>query len=314
MDSQSYLLGTICEDLLLKPYQLNLIILRAPHTYKKYFIPKRSGGLREIAQPAKETKYVQRWLIDNVLFDLPVSSSATAYSKGSSIKKNAELHRRHRYLLKMDFKNFFSSIRSRDLECHFLRNLSHKLSPNDIRSIIRLCCIKNEAEDELCLSVGAPTSPFLSNTIMYEFDKVVDEWCKGKRIVYTRYADDMTFSTNEKGVSSDVENYVMLVLKSLIYPNLSLNTNKTIHLSKRSQRRVTGIVINNNNELSLGRAKKREISVLVHHYITGKLDPQLLPKLQGLLGFAKDVEPQFLESMNKKYGRDNVSRLLKECR
>lgn len=93
-------------------YLLNRLIQRAPHSYKVYTIAKRSGGLRTIAQPAKETKFIQRWLIENVFSQLPVHECASAYKVGASIKKNADAHKSNSYVIKLDFKDFFPSITS----------------------------------------------------------------------------------------------------------------------------------------------------------------------------------------------------------
>ncbi|HWY35000.1 MAG TPA: hypothetical protein VNX68_10160, partial [Nitrosopumilaceae archaeon] len=103
--------------------QLDRLIQRSPNTYKVYAIRKKSGGKRIIAQPARETKFVQNWLIQNIFSKLPVHECATAYKEGASIKRNATIHKDNSYIAKFDFKNFFSSIKLDDivifLEHHF---------------------------------------------------------------------------------------------------------------------------------------------------------------------------------------------------
>ena len=78
--------------------QLLRLIARSPHTYKIYTIAKKSGGVRTIAQPAKETKFIQHWLIQNVFDRLPVHACAAAYKRGASIKANAAAHKENYYI------------------------------------------------------------------------------------------------------------------------------------------------------------------------------------------------------------------------
>jgi len=286
------------------------LIARSPYSYKIYTIPKKSGGERVIAQPAKETKYIQHWLIENVFSRLPIHQCASAYRTGASIKLNAAAHRKNKYLSKFDFKNFFVSIREGDLINHFIRHLGADFSVVDLARIARLSCIRSKDTKRLTLSIGAPSSPILSNSIMFAFDEKVYQWCKERSITYTRYADDLAFSTNVKDICSDIEPMIIDVIKSLVYPSLLINRDKTIHLSKKTQRRVTGVVINNENELSIGRDRKRAISALIHRYSFGALSKDEVHSLQGMLGFARDIEPQFVFSMRKKYTSKLIDEIL----
>jgi hypothetical protein len=307
-----HLKGNLRESLGISDYQLNRLIQRAPHSYKIYTIPKRSGGQRTIAQPAKETKFIQRWLIQNIFSKLPVHECASAYKDGASIKKNANAHKSNSYVTKLDFKDFFPSITSNDLVKHISIHLGNSLGTQDIQDIARISCIRLQGKSDLCLSVGAPSSPVLSNSIMYNFDTEIFAWCAKNGIAYTRYADDLTFSTCTKNISSDIEPFVRGVTQKLTYPSLSLNNNKTTHLSKKHQRRITGIIINNDGNLSLGRNRKREISALIHKISLGILPELEIFRLQGLLGFAKDVEPLFVARMRGKYTPKLIEEILQK--
>ena len=293
-------------------YLLNRLVQRAPHSYKVYTIAKRSGGLRTIAQPAKETKFIQHWLIENIFSQLPVHECASAYKVGASIKKNANAHKSNSYVTKLDFKDFFPSITSNDLVKHLSIHLGDSLGTQDIQDIARISCIRLPGKSDLCLSVGAPSSPVLSNSIMFSFDSEVFTWCDKNGITYTRYADDLTFSTNTKNISSDIEPFVRGIAQRLAYPSLSLNSKKTTHLSKKHQRRITGIIINNEGNISLGRNRKREISALIHKFTLGILPEPEIFRLQGLLGFAKDVEPLFVARMRGKYTSKLVEEVLQK--
>lgn len=299
------------QELGVSEFNLNLLIIRAPHSYKIYSIPKKSGGARIIAQPAKETKYIQRWLMKNVFCKLPVHDCASAYKSGASIKLNASRHAGGNYISKFDFKDFFTSIKESHLELHFRKYIGNHLTNDEIRDIVRISCIKFKGHESMCLSIGAPSSPVLSNSIMFDFDQLISEWCLQNDVVYTRYADDLTFSTTIKGRSCEVEGVIKNIVRHLDYPAVRLNKQKTTHLSKKHKRRVTGIIINNEGKLSLGRQRKRMISSLVHKYTIDLLDNEKLSQLQGLLGFAKDVEPLFVARLRGKYGSKVIEEILK---
>lgn len=286
--------------------QILRLVARSPHAYKVYAIPKKSGGQRVIAQPAKETKFVQRWLMTNIFRRLPLHDAAVAYRDGASIKKNASMHKDNSYISKFDFQNFFPSIKESDLVSHFAQHLGTSFSLSDLQHMARLCCISNKGMKERCLSIGAPSSPMLSNSVMYEFDSKISSWCLTKEIVYTRYADDLTFSVSQKEVSSEIEAVIRSVVRNLEYPRLRINNKKTVHLSKKYQRRITGLIINNSGEVSIGRERKRTISTLIHRFSINLLSKEETYHLQGLLGFAVDVEPLFIERMRTKYGSVTV--------
>lgn len=292
--------------------QLERLVVRAPYAYKVYTIPKKSGGVREIAQPAKETKLLQRWLIDNVFCDLPVHAQATAYKRGASIKINAEAHAQSKFLSKFDFHSFFPSILEADVAAHLREMLGEKLTIDEIKWIARVSCIRRKDDSKLALSVGAPSSPILSNSIMFEFDCVMVDWCESNKIIYTRYADDLVFSTNVKDGFKSIEPIILQALSMLRYPALRLNAKKTIHVSKRNQRRVTGLILNNEGVVSLGRERKRIISSKIHKFSLGVLEESKVYVLQGLLGLAVDVEPSFVSSMRLKYGNDVLDAILRK--
>ncbi|HBN9706511.1 putative RNA-directed DNA polymerase [Pseudomonas aeruginosa] len=309
MTFQEFLLN-ISSALAISDSELLHLVAKAPYSYKSYKIKKKTGGDRVISQPAKEIKYIQHVLIEFFLNKLPIHESATAYKKGGSIKSNAAAHRENTYISKFDFKDFFSSIKAADISLHLEKHLGDDLPPESYQLISRTCCIRHKGAEELCLSIGAPSSPLLSNTIMYELDQKISEWCQENQVIYTRYADDLTFSSNIKGKSFEIENVLRSILSATPSPKLSINNKKTIHVSKKGTRRVTGLIITNDDKISLGREKKRLISSMIHRNLTQGLKSKDIEKLQGLLGLAKDIEPIFCSRMRKKYGAATISEIL----
>jgi RNA-directed DNA polymerase len=110
--SQADLLRRMSSELAMLPSHLARIIQTAPLRYKLFEIPKKSGGMREVAQPAREVKAIQRWIIREIGPSLPVHTCAMAYRDGLSILQNAEAHAASRFMLKLDFTSFFPSILS----------------------------------------------------------------------------------------------------------------------------------------------------------------------------------------------------------
>lgn len=301
-------------DLLIKEFNKNQFTIsetdvstfykNAPKKYKIYSIPKRSAGIRVIAHPSKELKRYQRFLITSFLEKLPVHQSAYAYRKLISIKDNADCHRRNKYLLKMDFENFFNSINPDIFEKELQKN-KVKISKESFILLKQLCfwCPSKKVKGKLILSVGAPSSPCISNFVMYQFDEKLTKWCNERKITYTRYADDITFSTNIKDVLFDVPKLVEFTLNENFGKKILVKATKTVFSSKAHNRHITGVTITNEGELSIGRERKRYISSLIHKFKLNVLPIDEIEHLKGLLGFAFNIEPAFRYRMEKKYSR-----------
>jgi RNA-directed DNA polymerase len=280
------------------------IIGGAPRRYKSYYIPKRAGGLRLISQPAREVKALQHWFMARCEGMLKVHAAASAYVRKKGISQNAERHRENEFLLKMDFLDFFPSIRGRDLRRYIAADAPWLLDGEDVEKAVRLLFFSQGPDVELRLSIGAPTSPWLSNLLMFRFDESVSEVCRSREVAYTRYGDDVTFSSNDANSLRAVEEESRDIVAKLESPRLLFNPRKTIMLSRKSQRRVTGLVLSNDGKVSLGRARKRQLRASVHHLILGKLSNEEVVKLRGWLAFARDVEPEFVRRLSGRYGTE----------
>lgn len=293
--------------------ELSSLLLRKPsHHYKVYKIPKRKFGFRVIAQPTEELKNVQRKIVSLLEHRIKIHKSATAYRKKLSIKDNAKIHSNSTYLLKLDLKDFFNSI-TPDILFNCLNEQNVVLSSYD-RIALKELLFWNRTKKEkgkLVLSVGAPSSPFLSNVIMYSFDTEISNYCEEKGINYSRYADDMTFSTLVKGGLFVVPRVVESSLINHFQRNLKINYSKTIFSSKAHNRHITGITLANNNKLTIGRTKKKYVSALVHKAKYKLLDEHDLLHLQGLLSFVGHVEPGFISSLKNKYGSQVILNIKK---
>lgn len=282
----------------------------ASRRYKVYAIPKRTSGHRIIAQPSKELKLYQKKGL--AIFEFPIHDSAMAYRAGIGIKENADRHSKNSYLLKMDLENFFNSIG----DVVFWREWAEFFDvPNDheksyINQLFFWCPSKLHL-GKLVLSVGAPSSPVISNFVMFRFDAAVTEICKELNIYYTRYADDMTFSSNRKGMLFNIPAKIEEVLNAIFGGLLRINKRKTVFSSKAHNRHVTGVTINNNGDLSVGRKQKRYIKHLVHNFSIGSLTKEDFNYLTGYLSYAKHVEPSFFFSLSEKYSLTLIEKIMR---
>jgi len=290
---------------------LSRIISTAPRRYKVYQIPKRTGGMRTIAHPARELKLIQRVILQNILEKIDVSEIATAYVKGRGIAHNAKMHARQRWILKLDFNNFFHSITPRDWD-RVVRN-TELLRPYSREAEIFHNILFWGAGEKLpkCLSIGAPSSPTVSNLVCARLDAWMMEHATKIGVRVTRYADDITVSGESIGKLIKFEKLLESVLASNKGVQFSLNSKKRGIYGPGERRMVTGIILTPDGGISIGRERKREISALVHRYSLDISDTATIMKTKGLLAFAFSVEPSFFESIRKKYGEGLIHRLMR---
>lgn len=286
---------------------INSIIIRAPISYKRYLIPKRTGGMRLIAQPAREVKKLQRLMV-KALAHLPVHDAATAYVHGLSIRDNAARHAGAGPILKFDFSDFFTSIRERDWQSYCVKH-SVFSDPADVRLSSRLFFTQAKGSTILRLAIGAPSSPWLSNVLMYEFDDLITRAVAEDHVIYSRYADDLTFSAKRTGYLNHVEKTLRKTLAKLDNPRLSLNDDKTVEATRKYRRVVTGLVLADDGRVTIGRDRKRAIRAALHHAFLGKLEPEALSRLAGLLAYIKGVEPTYFNQLATRYGPDLIAKL-----
>lgn len=302
------LVDQIARSTQLEKSELLRLAQNASQHYKVYTIPKRNGEPRPIAHPSRELKAVQRWIVKVVIQRLPIHDAATAYRKGGGIRVNAERHRTSRYTNRYDFSNFFPSFKRPQVQS-FLHSEAQKfgmiLSDDDLDFIGAIVCRHNR------LTIGAPSSPAITNAMMFPFDQKMFEYCLTRDLMYTRYADDIFISAKEPDQLTNLDFRIAEAKRGMDHLSIRLNRQKTAYLSKKYHRSITGVVITPEHRLSIGRARKREIKALIHRWINGKLDLVEVNYMRGLLAFARDIEPSFEVSLKDKYGSSVVSEVLR---
>ena len=300
----------IQKKFLLSGQEVLHLIATAPSRYKVHEIEKRNGrGRRVIAQPTAEVKALQRFLLEEVIARLPIHDAAKAYRKDHSILDHASPHAKTQYLLKLDFKDFFPSIRAIDFIRH-LRKYS-SIPPEDMSLLARAFFWRPRGQRKLILSIGAPSSPFISNTLLFDFDSKLIEFCNFNDIVYTRYADDLALSTNHPNLLSTAHEFIRGICSEIRYPRLELNDVKTVYTSKKFHRELTGLTLSNQGIASIGRERKRLIRSMTYNFYSGKLALEDYPKLRGWIAFASSVDVDFVASLREMIGKDAFEYLMR---
>jgi Reverse transcriptase (RNA-dependent DNA polymerase) len=297
------MIGQMAKDLGLTTRFVAAFAQGASYAYKTYAIRKKDGGFRTIDHPSKQLKAMQRWLLSYLLDSLPIHPSAVAYRKKKSIFDNASLHAGSRYLLRMDCKDFFHSITDDDLKVLIASRPGtfSGWSPYETDLFCKLVCKGGR------LTIGAPTSPTLSNAVCYDMDTQLSEISNKLDVTYSRYADDLFFSTKLPNVLSTLETTVVSTIANLTLPRaLAINPAKTRHSSKGRTRRVTGITLGSDGKPYVGRAIKRKIRAMIHQVDT--LDAKRRGSLAGLIAYAGGFDPDFVNSLITKYGHDTISK------
>lgn len=298
--SDAKLFQRILENTPFSEDELALLVLTGPTRYKDHFIEKRHGrGRRLISQPTAELKLVQRWLVKTELGGLPIDRHATAYQAGCSIKDHVQPHVHSHFLLKLDFKDFFPSLTDSALR-HRLQ-IDADYSELETFILIQLLFRKPRSEATYRLSIGAPSSPFISNYLMVEFDRMVTEYCKANSLKYTRYADDIAISSGRPGRLDNAKAFVDEAIRKFTYLNLQLNPEKTVNVSKKYRRELVGLVIANQGHVSLGREEKRRLRAAVHALANDRLSPEETSRLRGHLAFAMSIDRAFVNSLCMRY-------------
>ena len=270
--------------------------------YHTVYLPKSDGSKRKLSVPDLILKLVQKSIADNILIQYPISKYSKAYKPGSSIQKNARPHVGKKKILKLDIEGFFDHILySRVKDTVFYEE---KYSES-IRILLTMLCYYNDS-----LPQGAPTSPAITNIIMYDFDETVGAFCNEKNIAYTRYCDDMTFSG-----CFDEREIISFVKGELRKLGLFLKNRKTAVISASKRQVVTGIVVN--EKMNVTKDYKKTIRQEIYYIKKFGLDEHLkrlgisdkqqyVLSLKGRIAFVLQTIPNNCEFIEYKNFLDSI--------
>lgn len=272
-----------------------LYIKGIDNCYTSFEIPKKSGGVRTINAPNAELKTILRKLasrLDNyqqqIWKDNNISPNIShGFVKKKSILSNAKIHIKKRYVLNIDLMDFFGSFHFGRVVGFFEKNKYFNL-PHDVAVIFaQLTCYKGK------LPQGAPTSPIITNLICQILDFRILALAKKFRLDYTRYADDLTFSTNDKNFINTHEDFLSEINLIMSRAGFSINDEKTKLFFKDSRQTVTGLIVNQKPNIERDYYKKTK-SMALSLYKTGSFhidgNEGSLAQLNGRFSFINQIE------------------------
>ncbi|MBU8898467.1 RNA-directed DNA polymerase [Corallococcus sp. H22C18031201] len=293
--------------------------------YTSWRIPKRDGGSRTITSPKTELKAAQRWVLSNIVERLPVHGAAHGFVAGRSILTNALAHRGADVVVKVDVKDFFPSV-----TWPRVKGLLRKGGlPENIATLLALLATEAPreavsfrgktlyvAQGPRALPQGAPTSPGITNALCLRLDKRLSALSRKLGFVYTRYADDLTFSWTKakapkarRAQGAPVAVLLARVQEVVEAEGFRLHPDKTRVARKGSRQRVTGLVVNDAGpKVPAARVPRdvvRRLRAALHNREQGKpgKEGESLEQLQGMAAFIHMTDPAkgraFMERLEK---------------
>ncbi|EOD6302062.1 reverse transcriptase family protein [Proteus mirabilis] len=316
------------------PY-LREIIRRRQTPYSFHKIPKKRGGHRFLTVPDIKLKRVQNWINRDILASQIPHFRCYSYHSKSSIFNCAREHCSSKWLIKIDVENFFDSI-SEVMVYKVFRSLGYKpllafelgrictYQPThlSIKNTLRWCNFNKNSSSypykriEINffgrLPQGAPTSPMLSNLVFQDIDEELHSYASSNGVVYTRYADDLTFSTSNRQFSrKKALIFVNKVKKILRTRNFSTNKSKLKIIPPGSRKVVLGLNIDGPNPLLLKGFKKRlegHLRGIEKFGIQQHLEHKhfqtvfgMISHINGLIGYASQIDYEYGNRLKAKF-------------
>ena len=276
--------------------------------YNSFKIPKRSGGLRQIDAPLPPLMSALTELKD--LFELEFGAlyhtAAFAYVKGRSTISAIKRHQANNsnWFLKTDLTDFFGSTTK-----EFAMEMLAQIFPFNLvceieRGRIALSKAIDLAFLDGGLPQGTPFSPMLTNLLMIPIDYKLQNTLhnfEDKHFVYTRYADDMLISSYSSFMFKDVVELINSTLKEFNAP-YQIKDKKTHYGSRSGSNWNLGVMLNKDNEITIGHVKKKQFRAMLTNYVLDKKNNKSWPiedvqHLQGLISYYKMVEPEYVSGI-----------------
>ncbi|MDA7418010.1 reverse transcriptase family protein [Xenophilus arseniciresistens] len=284
----------------------------ARHThYRRFTLPKKSGGERLISAPMPRLKRAQYWVLDNILAKVPAHDAAHGFLPGRSIAGNAQPHCGQDVVINLDVKDFFPSIAFGRIKGVFM----HLGYGESVATVLALLCSENRADElqvdgerwfvggtaaQRVLPQGAPTSPMLTNLLCRRLDRRLAGLARALGFAYTRYADDLSFSASGEAAQR-VGTLLRRVRWTLREEGFELHPEKERVMRRGARQEVTGIVVNA-AQPGVSRQSRRALRAALHRAKGEGLEQahwQGQPaSRERLLGYA-----HFVQGINATQGR-----------
>lgn len=302
-------------------YQSKFDVNNMREHYSSFKIPKKSGGWRQIDAPdddLKQALYSLKAIFEND-FKALYHTAAFAYIKGRSTTDALKVHQKNNsnWYLKTDLSNFFGSttldftMRMLSMIYPFCEVVKYEDGEKALRDAISLCFLDGG------LPQGTPISPLLTNVIMIPIDHEISRRLRASEtndFVYTRYADDATVSSKKGFLFMGVVEMMNDVFKKFDAP-YTIKKEKTHYGSRAGRNWCLGLMINKDNQITVGHENKKVFKAMLNNYIVARKDgkgwpPEEVMTLRGKLSYYSNVEPEYFDYVinwyNKKYHCDVI--------
>lgn len=296
----------LINDALRKIYAI--VERHAPETvsseYTTFYIPKRTGGQREINAPTEELMKDLRDIRDIFQYDLAVltHNAAHAYVEHRSIMTALQEHQKNnsKWFLKLDIKDFFPSCNE-----EFVTDMLEQIYPFSTMSRAEIEAFIWIAFKDDQLPQGTPLSPLLTNIIMTPIDYEIHKYCKQCNLVYTRYADDILISGYERFNWQVVQATIIKIFNEQYAP-FNIKTEKTRFGSSAGRNWNLGLMLNKDNDITIGYRKKKRYKAALHNLMEtysngGSYTKDELYHFQGITSYYLSIEPEYIGNMIKQY-------------
>lgn len=281
-----------------------LYIKKIDNCYNTLEIPKKNGDTRTICVPNKNLKKVQKKLYNKLSTyydEIKTQNNFTSkishgFEKNRSIVTNAEVHKNKRYVVNLDLLVFFPSINFGRVRSYFIKNNYFEINDDIATILAQLTCYKGT------LPQGASTSPLIANMICNIMDIRILKIAKKYRLDYTRYADDLTFSTNNKYFLNDYDKFLEDIKNIIHRSGFELNSKKTRLLFSNSRQEVTGLVVN--KKISVPKEYYKNTRAMAHSlYKNGYflIDDEVgtIEQLEGRFSFINQINLYNIDNKKK---------------
>ena len=269
----------------------------------------QSGKIRQILVASEKLKAWHEFLRLFLLDFVPINTDIVfSYRKGMSAYDAVARHAASKSFFVCDIADFFPSIREARIRST-LRTAQGLCPIEDLEGwldrIVKLVCVND------CLPVGFSTSPPISNATLAPFDSALQAYCQSKRLVLTRYSDDIIVSAQDAAALNDIQSQVAMLLQDTMAGEFSLNARKSRFLNRGNKIKLLGMVLLPNGAVSVDSRVKDQVEVLIHFYLRDKNkfsemvegDPRKAEaRLSGLLNYVNTVDQAYLDKLRKKFG------------
>ena len=260
--------------------------------YVSFKISKKDGSFREINAPCMSLKTLQKWVLNNILYKVRISQYSFGFvkdGKGSPLVQCAERHRNNLYILKMDLKNFYPSIHREKVFNQFLQIGYNTYAANLLTNI---CTLHGS------LPQGAVSSAYLANLVSYRMDTRIAGYCNKRDITYTRYADDLTFSCDNRDVLRNIYGMIKKIVED---EGFNVNSKKTQFLTPKIHKKIVGVTVNDGMIKAPKELKKRIRSMIHYEIITGDYSNNEI--IRGYIAYIDSIEKNYRKKVVKYIGR-----------